>query len=90
MTQTLYVISCAAPPARRITTGIKAAQARGWDVALVLTPAAHRWSIEEADGDSELDAWRQLTGHRYATPTNCPPRATSCPTPPHSSLPPQR
>ncbi|WP_327257273.1 flavoprotein [Streptomyces sp. NBC_01244] len=63
MTRTLYVISCAAPPARHVTTGIKAAQARGWDTALVLTPAAHRWSVEEAAGERELDAWWELTGH---------------------------
>ena len=63
MTHTLYVISCAAPPARHVTTGIQAAQARGWDVALVLSPAAHRWSTEEAGGDGELDEWRKLTGH---------------------------
>ncbi|MEU8435211.1 hypothetical protein AB0F18_20245 [Streptomyces sp. NPDC029216] len=33
MTKTLYVISRAAPPACHVTTGIRAAQARGWDVA---------------------------------------------------------
>ncbi|MGW1771354.1 hypothetical protein [Streptomyces sp. NPDC002104] len=42
-----------------MTTGIKAAQASGWDVAFVLTPAARRWSVEEA----ELDAWREPIGH---------------------------
>ena len=40
MTATLYMIACAAPPARRIAVGIRAAQAAGWDVCLVLTPAA--------------------------------------------------
>lgn len=73
MTKTLYVISCAAPPARHVTTGIRAAQTRGWDVALVLTPAAHRWSVEEAGGDSELDQLRDLTGnpvrHTYKLPS---------------------
>ncbi|MFG2395218.1 hypothetical protein ACGFYF_41140 [Streptomyces lavendulae] len=59
--------------ARHVTTGIKAAQARGWNVALVLTPAAHRWSVEEAGGEAELDAWRDLTGppvrHTYKLPS---------------------
>ncbi|MEU3902034.1 flavoprotein [Streptomyces sp. NPDC045251] len=61
MTSTLYVISSAAPPARRVETGIRAAQARGWDVCLILTPSAHRWATEDAVG--ELDALRKLTGH---------------------------
>ncbi|PBO28940.1 flavoprotein, partial [Streptomyces albidoflavus] len=34
---TLYLIACAAPPARRITAPIRAAQAAGWDVCLILT-----------------------------------------------------
>jgi phosphopantothenoylcysteine synthetase/decarboxylase len=55
--KTLYVISCAAPPARAVTTGVKSAQAAGWDVCLVLTPSAHRWL------ESELPALRELTGH---------------------------
>ncbi|MFJ3728674.1 flavoprotein [Streptomyces sp. NPDC090045] len=63
MTKTLYVISCAAPPARFVTIGIRAAQDRGWDVALVLTPAAHRWSVEEAGGERELEELHELTGH---------------------------
>ncbi|GAA3885566.1 hypothetical protein GCM10022207_61130 [Streptomyces lannensis] len=32
-----------------------------WDVCLILTPSAHRWAVEDADG--ELDALRKLTGH---------------------------
>lgn len=71
MTRTLYLISSAAPPARRADTGIRAAQARGWDVALILTPAAHRWATEDADG--ELDKLRDLTGypvrHAYKLPS---------------------
>ena len=61
MTATLYMIACAAPPARRIAVGIRAAQAAGWDVCLVLTPAAHWWATEDAEG--ELDTLRELTGH---------------------------
>ena len=61
MTSTLYVISSAAPPARHVDTGIRAAQARGWDVCLILTPSAHRWTTEDAVG--ELEALHELTGH---------------------------
>lgn len=64
--KTLYVISSAAPPARRAAIGIRAAQARGWTVCLILTPAAHRWAIEDtADGPGELplDQLAELTGH---------------------------
>ena len=60
-TRTLYLIACAAPPARRISVGIRAAQAAGWDVCLVLTPSAHRWAVEDAVG--ELDELQALTGH---------------------------
>ena len=61
MTSTLYVISSAAPPARRVDTGIRLAQDRGWDVCLILTPSAHRWAVEDAEG--ELDSLRKLTRH---------------------------
>ena len=64
--KTLYVISSAAPPARRAAVGIRAAQARGWTVCLILTPAAHRWATEDtADGPGEisLDQLAELTGH---------------------------
>ncbi len=40
---------------------IRAAQAAGWDVCLILTPSAYRWSVKEAPG--ELDELRDLTGH---------------------------
>ncbi|MFD7234158.1 flavoprotein [Streptomyces syringium] len=53
----LYLIACAAPPTRRITDGIRAAQTAGWDVCLILTPSAHRWLAEE------VAALRDLTGH---------------------------
>ncbi|MDX3165995.1 flavoprotein [Streptomyces scabiei] len=57
----LYLIGCAGPPVRRISVGILAAQAAGWDVCLVLTPAAYRWAVEDAEG--EIDELQQLTGH---------------------------
>ncbi|MFJ9901220.1 flavoprotein [Streptomyces sp. NPDC091280] len=60
MTSTLYLISSAAPPVLHITTGIRTAQSRGWDVCLILTPSAHRWVTEDPEG---LAVLRDLTGH---------------------------
>jgi phosphopantothenoylcysteine synthetase/decarboxylase len=57
MTRPLYLISCAAPPTRSVVTGIRKAQADGWDVCLVLTPSAHRWL------EADLTDLRELTGH---------------------------
>ncbi|MCX5426088.1 flavoprotein [Streptomyces sp. NBC_00078] len=61
MTRTLYLISCAAPPARRLTIPIRAAQRDGWDVCLILTPSAYRWATEDPEGN--LAELRELTGH---------------------------
>lgn len=61
MTRTLYLIACAAPPARRLTTPIRAAQKAGWDVCLILTPDAYRWAAEDVEGN--LAELRELTGH---------------------------
>jgi phosphopantothenoylcysteine synthetase/decarboxylase len=57
VTKILYLISCAAPPARSVATGIRKAQAAGWDVCLILTPSAHRWV------EPDLADLRELTGH---------------------------
>lgn len=59
--RTLYLVACAAPPARHIAVGIRAAQAAGWDVCLILTPAAYRWAVEDAEG--EIEELSKLTGH---------------------------
>ncbi|MGW6202036.1 flavoprotein [Streptomyces sp. NPDC055089] len=59
--RTLYLIACAAPPARRLDVPIRAAQQAGWDVCLILTPSAHRWLTEDAEG--EVEALEELTGH---------------------------
>ncbi|MEU2793953.1 flavoprotein [Streptomyces sp. NPDC007100] len=59
--RTLYLVACAAPPARHVSVGICAAQAAGWDVCLILTPAAYRWAVEDAEG--EIEKLRELTGH---------------------------
>ena len=64
MTDTLYLIACAAPPARRLTFPIRAAQQAGWDVCLILTPSAHRWVSEDpADPQSTIASLQELTGH---------------------------
>jgi hypothetical protein len=63
VTDTLYLIACAAPPVTRITTPIRAAQKAGWDVCLVLTPSAHRWATEDPDSGIDIEELRELTGH---------------------------
>lgn len=60
-TRTLYLIACAAPPARRLHIPVRAAQAAGWDVCVILTPSAYRWLTEDTEG--EIEALEQLTGH---------------------------
>lgn len=60
-TRTLYMIACAAPPARRLEIPIRAAQQAGWDVCAILTPSAYRWASEDAVG--EVEALETLTGH---------------------------
>jgi hypothetical protein len=66
VTKILYLISCAAPPAQTVATGIRKAQAAGWDVCLVLTPSAHRWL------ENDIAELRELTGypvrHQYKLP----------------------
>jgi hypothetical protein len=50
-TRILYLIACAAPPARRLNIPIRAAQNAGWDVCAILTPSAYRWASEDAEGE---------------------------------------
>ncbi|MGD6765975.1 flavoprotein [Streptomyces sp. BH097] len=61
MTKTLYVIACAAPPARRLHIPISAAQQAGWDVCTILTPSAYRWASE--DTERGIEDLEELTGH---------------------------
>ncbi|MGP9023182.1 flavoprotein (plasmid) [Streptomyces sp. BR1] len=61
MTKTLYVIACAAPPARRLHIPISAAQKAGWDVCAILTPSAYRWASE--DTERGIEDLEELTGH---------------------------
>jgi len=41
--QTLYVIVCAAPPARKVQVLVNLAQGAGWDVCVIATPTATRF-----------------------------------------------
>ncbi|MGW3200026.1 flavoprotein [Streptomyces sp. NPDC001118] len=61
MTKTLYLISCAAPPAQHLPVPIRAAKAAGWDVCVILTPKAYRWATEDAPGT--VEELEKLTGH---------------------------
>jgi len=45
----LYVVASAAGPVPGIPAVITAAQRRGWDVCLILTPTAARWLAAETD-----------------------------------------
>ncbi|MEU9199032.1 flavoprotein [Streptomyces sp. NPDC048332] len=54
---TLYLLGSAAPPVLEIGSVIEAAQGRGYDVCLGLTPSAARWL------DPQLAELEQLTGH---------------------------
>ncbi len=51
----LYLIVCAAPPARTIDETIKQKQSEGWDVCLIATPTALQWI--------DVAALEALTGH---------------------------
>ncbi len=55
MSRVLYIIACAAPPARQITKLIEPAQRDGWDVCQLVTPSATRFI--------DADALEKLTGH---------------------------
>jgi phosphopantothenoylcysteine synthetase/decarboxylase len=51
----LYVIVCGAPPARRVSRLVQAAQQRGWDTCVLATPSATRFL--------DADALAAQTGH---------------------------
>jgi hypothetical protein len=77
MKPALYLIACAAGPTQFIDEGVRAAQADGWDVCLILTPSAATWWEPRM---AELVA---LTGHpvrsRYKLPweTDALPKAAA-------------
>jgi phosphopantothenoylcysteine synthetase/decarboxylase len=55
VSQVLYVITCAAPPARDVAKLVVPAQDRGWDVCVIATPQAVRFV--------DVPAVEKLTGH---------------------------
>ncbi|WP_030752867.1 flavoprotein [Streptomyces sp. NRRL F-5135] len=57
MTRVLYLIGCAAGPTQYVDDGVRAAQAVGWDVCLILTPSAARW------WEPRMTELEELTGH---------------------------
>jgi hypothetical protein len=71
----LYMITCAAPPAQRIRTGIEKAQAAGWDVCLILTPSAARWL------NADMSGLAKLTGHPVRTDYKLPGQPDALPPP---------
>ncbi|MFE0374762.1 flavoprotein [Streptomyces inhibens] len=71
----LYLIACAAPPTRRIRTGIEMAQKAGWDVCLVLTPSAARW-VEQ-----DMPLLQEMTGHPVRTAYKLPDEPDVLPSP---------
>ncbi|MFF3998490.1 flavoprotein [Streptomyces cyaneofuscatus] len=66
MTRVLYLIACAAGPTEHVDEGVRLAQARGWDVCLILTPSAARWWEPRV---AELE---ELTGHRVRSQYKLP------------------
>ena len=57
MSRVLYIVAGGAEPVVRVSALVAAAQRRGWDACLVLTPTAARW----LDGD--LPGLAAQTGH---------------------------
>ena len=51
----LYVIACAAPPAAEVSRLVSLAQQRGWDVCVLTTPSARRFT--------DVAALERQTGH---------------------------
>ena len=55
----LYVIACAAPPAAAVGRLVSLAQQRGWDVCVLATPSARRFT--------DVAALERQTGHPVRT-----------------------
>jgi hypothetical protein len=53
----LYLVACAAPPVVHVRDLISAAQKRGWDTCLTVTPDAERWLADQ------LPILVEQTGH---------------------------
>jgi phosphopantothenoylcysteine synthetase/decarboxylase len=62
--RTLYVIVCAAPPARDVQSLVELAQRAGWDVCVIATPSATRF----IDGPALEDSTRHPVRIDYKHP----------------------
>jgi phosphopantothenoylcysteine decarboxylase len=67
----LYLIVCAAPPASDAHELVKLAQAAGWEVCVIATPAAMQWI--------DATALTELTGHDVRSEYRLPGEAKSLP-----------
>ncbi|PZG13521.1 flavoprotein, partial [Micromonospora craterilacus] len=61
----LYLVVCAAPPARHITELVEAVQRDGWDVHVIATETAHTWLPTEqlAAATGQPVSYRQRQPH---------------------------
>lgn len=71
----LHLLGCATPPVQYVHRPIRAAQARGWDVCLGLTPTARDWL------DDRLPDLAHLTGHPVRSHYRKPGEADDWPRP---------
>jgi phosphopantothenoylcysteine decarboxylase len=69
----LYVVACAAPPAREVRKLIEPAQDAGWDVCLIATPQATKFL--------DIPALEALTGHPVRSEYKQPGTADVLPAP---------
>ncbi|GLF98759.1 flavoprotein [Streptomyces yaizuensis] len=69
----LYLIACAAGPTEYVDTGVREAQAAGWDVCLILTPSAARW------WDGRRGELEELTGHLVRSQYKLPSQGDALP-----------
>jgi hypothetical protein len=71
----LYLVGFAAPPVLHINGLVSAAQQRGWDPCLILTPTAARWV------DAELHGLAAATEHPIRTSYKLPSEPDELPPP---------
>ena len=55
MSRVLYLLACAAPPAKDVGVLVKLAQARGWDTCVVTSARGRAFA--------DVEALEALTGH---------------------------
>jgi phosphopantothenoylcysteine decarboxylase len=67
----LYLIGCAAPPVRDFSTLIPLVQSQGWQVCVIVTPAAASWV--------DADALAELTGYPAQSEARHPDETTGLP-----------